>query len=171
MSQMINTGPCGYSLPQIVAQSDTLGRQAAAFGLSDAEQVHRLLAIVGAKLTKEFSLPEFPACLPTYRQYVTRAKADILDRFDIMDLLHCCVGQGGLGKPPSSGKEVKLDDATSFFTTAFYHVWVELDVPPSDFLDLLAWIQCVLGLRRVCAEDPALAALVGLMSGSGTDAA
>jgi len=169
MFQTINTGPCGSSFSQIVAMADTLNRHAARFGLSDAEQVHRLLAIVGVKLTAVFSLPEYPACLPTYRQYVTRAKADIFEQFDIVDLLHTCADLGCHSGSPA--EDVRLDDATDFFLSSFCNLRVAMNVPPTDFLDLVAWMQCVLGLRLVCAEDADLAAQVGLTQGSSTDAA
>lgn len=165
------TGPCGYSLSQIIATADSFGAQAATFGVSDPEQVHRLLAVIGDRLVAIFSQPEYSACLPTYRHYVTRAQAEILDGYDIVEVLLACVDLdlGGDGCAPS--ENVRFDEATSVLLGALYKLTDFLNISPSESLEVLAWIQFVLGIRIACADDLSLAAMAGLTQEVDTDAA
>lgn len=152
MFQKNTSGPCGRSFDEIIAMADRLGSQAATFGLTDPEVLNEFCSVLGEKLTKEFIRLGVTCDLESYEHRCVRIASNFTQAFIQTEFWSACADLGPYSGPP---QEIgRLGDAAQAFLDSFSNMRQVLGVFASEILDLLAWLQCTLGVRIFCKKYP-----------------
>ncbi|MBL3705865.1 hypothetical protein GI582_24490 [Sulfitobacter sp. BDSS02] len=148
---LTTTGPCGLTLPALIAQADIFARTMATFGLTGAEQMDFFCSCLGKKLTGEYLRLRVAQHLPPYDVRLKGIVEPVFDALDDARPWETCAVLGSYDGPPFEPERGRrlIEMAILGFEAIRHH----LGVSDSELLDLLAWKQTVLTVRLLVEQQ------------------
>lgn len=146
MTKKATLGPCGRPLEEIVDMADRVDRMLAGFGLTDPEDRLAFFSLAGQKLTAEFLRLESVTHLTPYQQRQKQVGATAAESLIKAGCLHAGADLGAFAAPIF--EESRLGLGLEAVLSSFRLLRTAVGASPSDFLDLLVWVQTALMVRK-----------------------
>lgn len=146
------TGPCGLTPSQLIDIAGGLRRGSAGVGMTCADQLNGAFHLIGMALTEELRRDQGESAIPSYETRLSQVAPIALKALLAPDVFQQCVAIGG-----SKGRALKESHHRRCIMTllaVFKHLQTALDASTSEMLDILAWVQVILFMKRFGTVPP-----------------
>ncbi|WP_370373806.1 hypothetical protein [Henriciella pelagia] len=152
MQDKISFGPATYSFDTIIKMALRVVKSVASFGVTDLDDAAEHCAILGEKLTAEYNCLTPLNLLPAFEARMDRISYAMPELYlSRPACVKACV------RVPQSAARNFNEERGLQELSKLLHTFDRLrhdGVPPSDTVELVAWVTCTIRFMSFCREHP-----------------